>query len=75
MEQVLELSDIGAGHVLAAYKACQWREPNAPDNSLQVTASTKDWIDTGDMKAIRTTSEGRNVVEHDMPIAKAKAKK
>jgi hypothetical protein len=75
MEQILELSDIGAGHVLAAYRDCQWREPGAPVNSLQVTASAKSWIDTKDMKAIRTTPGGRNTVEHDMPIAKSKAKK
>lgn len=75
MEQTLGLTDIGAGHVLAAYRECQWREPGAPDNSLQVTASTKSWIDTRDMKAVRTTPGGRNAVEHDMPIAKSKAKK
>jgi hypothetical protein len=35
-----------------------------------VTASKSHWLDTGDMKAIKTTHGGRVAVEHDMPASK-----
>lgn len=73
LERVLEVPSITAGHVLAAYKERGWREPTAPANSLQVTASTKNWLNTANMAAVRTTPGGRNVVEHDMPLPSKQA--
>jgi hypothetical protein len=70
LEQVLNLPSITAGHVLAAYKECNWREPNDLANSLSVTATRKHWLDTSDRSAIRTTAPGRNQVEHYMPSKK-----
>jgi hypothetical protein len=70
LEQILGETAITAGHVLAAYKDCNWMEPNSVANSLQVTASTKKWINTTNMAAIHTTPSGRNQVEHYMPAAK-----
>lgn len=72
LEQVAEFEEIGVGHVLAAYKECDWREPSKPDNSLQVTASRENWLDTKNMKAIATTPSGRNTVQFDMPLKKGK---
>lgn len=72
LEQIAEIQEIGVGHVLAAYKECDWREPSHPDNALQVTASREHWLDTKNMKAIATTPSGRNVVQHDMPLQKSK---
>ncbi|MER7559079.1 hypothetical protein ABTZ46_19200 [Nocardioides sp. NPDC126508] len=72
LEQVAELKEIGVGHVLAAYKECDWREPSYPDNALQVTASREHWLDTKNMKSILTTPSGRNVVQFDMPLKKDK---
>jgi len=72
LERILGAPSIGAGHVLAAYKDCSWREPSSPTNSLAVTASSKAWLDTRNMGAIRTTVGGRNTVEHDMPITSGK---
>jgi hypothetical protein len=74
LEKVLSLPSISAGHVLAAYKECNWREPASPVNSLQVTASTRAWLDTKNMTAIHTTPSGRNTVEHDMPFPPTKKK-
>jgi hypothetical protein len=71
LEQVAEMKNIGVGQVLAAYKACGWREPASPDNALQVTASRQSWIDTKDMTAIETTPQGRNLVQHQLPNKKA----
>lgn len=72
LEQIAEIKEIGVGHVLAAYKDCDWREPSYPDNALQVTASREHWLDTKNMKAITTTPSGRNVVQFDMPLKKGK---
>ncbi|MFG2933461.1 hypothetical protein [Streptomyces achromogenes] len=69
-EQILELEEIGVGHVMAAYKEAGWRNPSNPENSLQVTSSRHHWLDTSNMKAIKTTQRGRDWVEHDMPAKK-----
>ncbi|MGA6223084.1 hypothetical protein ACPESV_22455 [Streptomyces umbrinus] len=69
-EQILELEEIGVGHVMAAYKEAGWRNPSNPQNSLQATSSRHHWLDTSNMKAIRTTQRGRDFVEHDMPAKK-----
>jgi hypothetical protein len=74
LERVAGSQEIGVGHVMAAYKECDWREPAKPANSLQVTASREHWIDTKNMKSILTTPSGRNMVNHDMPVAQ-KSKK
>jgi hypothetical protein len=68
LEQTLNVDRITVGQVLAGYKECECRSASDPDNSLRVTSSRTGWIDTRDMKAIRTTHPGRNRVEHDMPI-------
>jgi hypothetical protein len=70
LEEHLAVSGIGVGHVLAAYDEMGWKSPAIPDNSLMVTASQKNWLDTSDMKSIRTTHGGRNAVQYDMPIKK-----
>ncbi|MFI1223768.1 MULTISPECIES: hypothetical protein [unclassified Streptomyces] len=70
-EQILELEEVGVGHVMAAYKEAVWRNPSNPENSLQVTSSKHHWLDTSNMRAIKTTQRGRDWVEHDMPAKKA----
>ena len=74
LEQVLDLSPISHGRILAAYKECHWPEPNDIDASLRSTASRKHWLDTSDRSSIRTTAPGRNQVEHKMPAKKAEKK-
>ncbi|MFH8221395.1 hypothetical protein ACH4C2_18420 [Streptomyces sp. NPDC018057] len=69
-EQVLELDEIGVGHVMAAYKEAVWRNPRNPENALQVTSSRNHWLDTSNMRIIKTTQRGRDFVEHDMPAKK-----
>jgi len=71
LEQIAGIEGIGVGHVMAAYRDRNWREPADPINALQATASRQSWIDTKNMKAIVTTAGGRNLVKHDMPTAKA----
>jgi hypothetical protein len=72
LEQVLEIQEIGMGHLLAAYKEEQWREPSDLEIAARSTASRTHWLDTSNTKAIKTTPTGRNIVKHDMPLVKAK---
>lgn len=72
LEEILGIAAIGVGHVLAAYAECGWRSPAMPDNYLMVTACRKNWLDTSDMKAIKITYQGRNMVQFDLPRSKAK---
>lgn len=72
VEQVLQLPDITAGDVLLVYKSCGWREPSDLGMELRKTASARKWLNTANSKAISTMAQGRNTVEHDMPIKKAK---
>ncbi|WP_328830262.1 hypothetical protein OHT77_22175 [Streptomyces sp. NBC_00252] len=69
-EQVLELDEIGVGHVMAAYKEAVWRNPSNPENALQGTSSRHHWLDTSNMRIIKTTQRGRDFVEHDLPAQK-----
>jgi hypothetical protein len=67
LQEVLGLEAVEAGHVLTAFNECGWRVPADPVNSLNKTASAKKWLDTSDMRAIRLTFSGRNLVQHDLP--------
>jgi hypothetical protein len=67
LEEILAISAIEVGHVLAAFAECEWRPASDPENSLMVTASRKGWLETSDMKAIRLTHRGRSTVQYDLP--------
>jgi hypothetical protein len=56
--------------VLGGYKAAGWKFPGDPGNSLQVTASTRHWLDTADMAKIKILHMGVNAVEHELPRPK-----
>jgi hypothetical protein len=71
LEEVLGLSSVGAGHVLAAYEECGWKLPASPENSLQRTSCLKKWLETGDMQAIHVTLRGRNAIQYDLPAKKS----
>jgi hypothetical protein len=72
IEHVLDKPSASAGQILAAYKWCGWPEPSNLAQALRGTAHAKNWIDTADTKAVRTRAAGRNMVDHQMPAAKAK---
>jgi hypothetical protein len=68
LEQVLELPAISASQVRTVFRLTEgWREPADVDAALPVTAVRKATIDTSDMENIKTTAQGRNFVEHDLP--------
>jgi hypothetical protein len=67
LEEILGITAIHVGHVVAAYTESGWPYPAKPDNSLQVTASKKNWLVTSDMNAIRVTHQGRNLIRFHLP--------
>jgi hypothetical protein len=67
LTEILGMSAVNVGQVLAGFVACQWKPSNAPDVSLRVTASKYAWLDTSDSKAIKLTHAGRRFVEFDLP--------
>jgi len=72
LQEILGIAAIHVGHVVAAYTECDWRYPANPGNKLSVTASKTNWLVTSDMKAIRLTHQGRNLVHLDLPRSRAK---
>ncbi|MBI3750234.1 MAG: hypothetical protein HY263_01085 [Chloroflexi bacterium] len=73
LEKEVAVGKVNVNQVYTAYKEAGWRLPSYPRNSLQVTASTKGWINTSDMDDITVTPSGENHVDHDLPAKKAKA--
>jgi hypothetical protein len=71
LEKLIEVGPIGVGHVLAAYHEMGWRLPPNPENSLAMTKFKTHWLETSNLREIRTTIAGQNVVMHDMPAKKA----
>jgi hypothetical protein len=63
--------DITPGHVAEAYDASAWTPPRDVENSLAKTSSDKRWLNTSDMKAIRTTNNGEHEVKYKMLAKKA----
>ncbi len=61
---------IGPDQVYTCYKDAGWRIPTGLYNSLAVTASKKGWLNTADMNQIAVTTQGENLVEHDLPHKK-----
>jgi len=63
----LGLTDITMNHVFTFFKNMKWRGPADLEGTLYYTASQDGWIDTSDMKSIKTTAMGQNLIEHDLP--------
>ncbi len=70
MQHNLELTNIDSNHVYTCYKIMKWRVPADLENTLRVTASQKGWIDTSNLKDIKTSTHGDNLVEQDLPSSK-----
>lgn len=72
LEKTAGVGKVNVNQVYTAYKEAGWRLPALPRNSLQVTASTKGWLNTSDMDAITVTPSGENHVDHDLPAKTGK---
>ena len=71
MQHELELTGITDDHVYTCYRNVGVKLPGALRQSLLDTSSRNGWIDTSDMKNIRTATPGVNHLEHDLPKAGA----
>jgi hypothetical protein len=70
LQHKAKLTGITASHIYTCFKEANWKVPNDLINALQVTKSTKGWLETSDMDAITVTIAGENHVEHDLPKTK-----
>jgi hypothetical protein len=68
------LSGITPSHVYSVYKDVKWKVPPDLPTSMQITASTKRWLNTGDSKDIKLDIRGENLVEQELPRTPKKAK-
>ena len=69
-----ELTNLTVNHVYSGYKEARWKVPPDLATGMQITASTKGYLNTSDSNNIRLDVRGENLVEHDLPRA-TKARK
>jgi len=65
--KTLELKDVTANHVFTCFKDVGYRVPRDLPQIIRNTASRKGWIDPSDSSSIAITTQGENLVEHDLP--------
>jgi len=75
LKHELDQKTVDANHVFTCYKSATWRVPADLENALSLTAHRKGWLDTSDMKDIKLTTHGENLVEHDLPPKLKSSKK
>ena len=67
LSRVLGETKLNVNHLYTCFKQVEKR---VPTNILLVarnTANRKGWVDTSDSNDIKTTTQGENFVEHDLP--------
>lgn len=67
---VLGLAKVGADHVYTFFKGVEWPAPANLPNTLH-QAGSAGWLDTADSDDLKVTPIGENLVEHNLPNAKA----
>jgi hypothetical protein len=66
--RILEIEGITPNHVFTALKHLGGiRVPNDIAGTLRAIASRKGYLDTSNTEDLKTTTEGDNLVEHDLP--------
>lgn len=71
LEQIAEIPAITLAHIGFVFRVTRgWREPANLDVAVRVAVTRKATIDVSDMNDIKTTPQGRNFVEHDLPSEK-----
>jgi len=71
LQNMMSIPDVEIGHILAVYRAAEWKAPAHPDSALRAAASHTDWIDTSNTKSIKVVWKGENHLAK-MPIASKK---
>jgi len=67
LKHELGLEAVSVDHVYTCYKDANWRIPANLSNRLSVTAHRQGWLDTSDRTSIAVTTQGENLVQHDLP--------
>jgi len=66
MQQMMGLAKIGPNHVLTAFKEAKRAIPADLRQTIRNTKKSRMWLNFTDIEDIRTTTQGDNVVEHEM---------
>jgi hypothetical protein len=67
LSEMMAISEVGIGHILAAFQAAEWPAPAHPDSAVRGAASRTGWIDTANTKAIKVVWKGENYLTTKMP--------
>jgi hypothetical protein len=68
LEQIAQIPAVSLAHIGFVFRVTPgWREPANLDVAVRVAATRKATIDVSDANDIKTTPQGRNFVEHDLP--------
>ncbi len=67
LRNVIEAAAISANHIFTCYKDVEVRPPNDIPQILRNCARVKGWVDTRDSANIEITTQGTNLVDHDLP--------
>lgn len=68
LRDIIELEKISTDHVYTFFKTVGWPVPSDLKNTLQ-QAGTETWLDTADGSDIKLTTNGENLVEHQLPAS------
>jgi len=74
LKMEIGVAGISNSHIYTCFKQMKWKLPTDLGNTLSYTASHFGWLDTSDMRDIRLTAIGENLIEHDLPRKKTGAK-
>ena len=66
MQHFMGLAKIGPAHVMTAYKEVGKRIPADVAQTIRNVKNSKMWLTFTDIEDVRTTTQGDNVVEHEM---------
>lgn len=72
LERIREFKNIGANHIYTCYKDVDEKVPGALRQSLLDASSKKGWLETKSMENITVSTQGENLVEHELPVDKKK---
>ncbi len=66
LEKIANTKSIGVNHIYTCYKDVNEKVPGALRQSLLDTSFKKGWIDTKSMENITITTQGENLIEHEL---------
>ena len=73
LQHTIKHKSITADDVYTCYRKANIRAPINLENSLQLTAKQRDWINIGDNGHMSVTAAGKRYVENQLPKKKVKA--